>query len=211
MTLAVFSSFVMGLYSMNINIHFNGFLISLSILLVFGAFLFLFWMLFYTKSISPTDQVWLRLVGALIFAATIVQGHFLLKRSSLIEINNIVGFNSTTSETFIVYLILLVSIIILGGLISTSALLSKRLATTDTNLKDITAALDEHSIVAITDPIGKITFVNDKFTEVSKYTDAELIGKDHHILNFGFHPKEFFKELWATISSGKVWKGGNSK
>lgn len=67
-------------------------------------------------------------------------------------------------------------------------------------------AIDESIICSVTDTKGIIVYVNKKFCEVSKYQEEELLGKNHRILNANYHSSTFFKEMWQTISSGKMWR-----
>lgn len=74
-------------------------------------------------------------------------------------------------------------------------------------ISDIKSALDESAIVAVTDERGILTYVNDNFCAISKYTKEELIGKDQMIISSGYHSIEFSRDLLRVISNGKVWKG----
>lgn len=74
-------------------------------------------------------------------------------------------------------------------------------------LTQIVYALDESSIVAITDKNGTILYVNKLFCKISKYSVEELLGQNHRILKSGYHTPEFFQGMWQTISQGKIWRG----
>ena len=68
-------------------------------------------------------------------------------------------------------------------------------------------ALDQHSIVSIADASGTITYVNNKFTEISGYSSEELIGSNHRLIKSGQHDVSFYQDIWDNISAGKVWHG----
>ncbi|MEH7013616.1 PAS domain S-box protein [Neobacillus niacini] len=207
LTTAVFAIHIISIYAMNLTIEYNVPLFVFSGLLIFGSFLFSLWILFSSKTYSKGSQTWLKPISALIISVAIAEGHFLLKRASTIISSNNTVNGLINEDTFLIYLVLFLTVLIISGLITSSTLISKQLAESDTNLKDIKAALDASTIVAITDPAGTIVFINDKFEEISKYSKEEIIGKNHRLLNSGYHSKEFFQELWSTIQSGNKWRG----
>jgi len=99
---------------------------------------------------------------------------------------------------------LFISLYALTGLAMAGMVARRRHVMND--LQDIKFALDQAAIVTIADPQGNINYVNDKFCDISKYRHEELIGSNHRITNSGYHPKEFFLDLWQTIGNGSVWR-----
>jgi len=74
-------------------------------------------------------------------------------------------------------------------------------------LERLRAAVDAHAIVAMTDLQGVILFVNDRFCEVARCSRDELLGKTYRVINSGFHPADFWRDLWETVLAGRIWRG----
>lgn len=93
-----------------------------------------------------------------------------------------------------------------GDLFATGRDVTDHLST-QSSLNHLLTALDKAAIVAYTDEKGRITDVNDNFCRISGYSRYELLGQTHKILNSGEHDRQFFAEMWRTISRGQVWTG----
>ncbi|MDH3677095.1 MAG: ATP-binding protein [Nitrosopumilus sp.] len=92
--------------------------------------------------------------------------------------------------------------IIAGGF---GLLISRSIAIPAREKDNLLKVLDEFALVSVSDIKGNIIHANEKFCEVSKYSKDELIGQNHRVLKSGYHNDSFFKDLWITISSGKIW------
>lgn len=73
--------------------------------------------------------------------------------------------------------------------------------------KELLEALEAHVLVSISDVQGRIVYANDKFCKISGYTQEELIGQDHRIVNSGHHDKDYIRNMWRTIAGGQTWHG----
>ena len=68
-------------------------------------------------------------------------------------------------------------------------------------------ALDKHAIVSVTDPSGAIKHANERFCQVSQYSRDELIGQTHRIVSSGAHSRQFWAEMWRSVTAGRSWNG----
>jgi two-component system cell cycle sensor histidine kinase/response regulator CckA len=85
--------------------------------------------------------------------------------------------------------------------------ISQRRKAEEDRIRLATAIEQASEIVVITDRKGDILYVNPALEIISGYKKAELIGQNPRILKSGKHDRAFYRSLWDTLISGKVWKG----
>ena len=73
--------------------------------------------------------------------------------------------------------------------------------------RDLLEALENHVLISIADVQGRILYANDMFCKVSGYSQDELNGQDHRIVNSGYHDRDYIANMWRTIAGGQVWRG----
>lgn len=110
------------------------------------------------------------------------------------------------------FVLLLVSLIMAGGYALTrqlnlQAISKKKLNESFAKIKNLELALDEHAILIITDTDYRVTYVNEHFCKVSKYSHDDLLVENAGIANIVCQADELFTDMRSTIANGKVWKG----
>ncbi len=131
-----------------------------------------------------------------------------LTATVLLMVDLAVGWTSTVpSSEFVNRPLMVLVFTSTAVLVTRFKRLERRAFSNVQQLEDLKRALDAAAIVATTDVTGRITYVNDKFCEISQYSRAELLGQDHRIINSALHSKEFIRDLWHTIANGRVWHG----
>ncbi|MBI2186588.1 MAG: PAS domain S-box protein [Acidobacteria bacterium] len=144
--------------------------------------------------------LWIRWVGYPFVAALVATG--------LLVVDVIVGWMAGVPEAvYVNYPLMVLVFVATATLVMHFRRLERQWFANIQQLADIKRALDHAAIVATTDVTGRITYANDKFCEISKYSRDELIGQDHRIINSGYHSKAFMRDLWRTIAQGRVWHG----
>jgi PAS domain S-box-containing protein len=78
---------------------------------------------------------------------------------------------------------------------------------TDKILSEYKRAVDLGSIVSKADSDGNITYVNDSFIEITRYSKEELIGQPHSLVRHPDSPSSMFQDMWLNINQSKVWTG----
>lgn len=118
------------------------------------------------------------------------------------------AMNSAIKEIVIVLAVMIFISLIVAKLLSEKiSKIEKEQKIYFDQLEQYKEILDSTAVVSKTDTNGKITYVNDKFCDVTGYCTDEIIGKNHNIVRHPQTPKELFKDLWDTIKKGQKWHG----
>lgn len=102
---------------------------------------------------------------------------------------------------------LLLSVVVCIFILPLLFFYKKRIDAVQSRISQQLQALNQHASVSIADAQGAIFYANIKFCDITGYSLQELYGQNHRLINSGYHPKEFFTQMWQTLTQGKIWQG----
>lgn len=128
-----------------------------------------------------------------------------------VKIQVLLGFSASTHSTRVTEFVCFLLFIPLFGSLVRDVIIKTRKMTSEEKTRDLIDLenfINASSIISKADAEGRITYVNEKFCEISGYEESEVIGRDHNIVNSGKHSKEFWRDMYKTvIDERKIWNG----
>jgi PAS domain S-box-containing protein len=163
--------------------------------------------MFKQKSIdSQLNQIFLSSLLRISLIIGLIEGLI------MVSLHNITGLTHFEEDVLDTLLLILISspvlwLIVLKPLVR---VIAKQQKTTTEQIRvnaELRMALDAHALVSICDARGRIIYANDKFCELSGYSQDELLGQDHRLVNSSYHDKAYIHGIWETITQGRIWQG----
>lgn len=206
-TVAVIGTGMIHMFAIETEPSYNLGIVMFSFLFLFAFSICVFWFLFYSKAASLYPNGY-KFMSAAIITVAIAQGFLLVLKSSIVtDPDRDLLTSYHLGGYWLLYGILFLTVLAFVGLLLSSVMENGKMRKRDLFTQDIMAALETSSIVAVTDPQGVFTYINDGFLRISQYRRDELIGRDFTLLSTGYHTTGAFQKVWKEICGGKVWEG----
>ncbi len=206
----------MAAMRMDAFLRYDPMLFLLSILVAVLLAVFALWVRYGVIRLFPALKKHALLIASLVMGGAVSGMHYIAMGAAYFLVGDVTnvsatGFDPTMLAIVIsgvtAFLIGIVLLYVIKQFTQQIENINIQLRDANNELKFQQVALDHHAIVSMTDIKGNITYINDKFCEISKFNRDEVMGKNHRIVKSNEHTDSLFKEMWHTIANGKVWQG----